>query len=133
MRGGNVSAAIVAIWRPTGLEEIHAVRNYAGIYRAGVLEVWDHEQLDGLLRRRDGSLVVLQPDIHAVSLTSFRHPYSAIYLLPPVGGYIPPDILALGTTLKVESPSPYPLDPAVLGAITLHDRYVESLRQVRTA
>lgn len=127
----TVSTATVAIWRPAGLAEIHAVKAYAGIYRAGVLEVWDEEQLERLIRNRGSSLVVLQPDIFAVSLSSFNHPQNAVYLIPPVAGYIPCDIQAQGTTLKIESPSPYPLPPSVLGAIVLHDRYASMLKAVR--
>ena len=123
-----MSASTIAIWRPETIEEIQEVKVYAGLYRAGVVEVWDTDQLDALVRRRNSGLIVMQPDIFSTSLVNLNHPENAVYLLPPAGGQIAAHALLGATTVKIEQPGPYQLRPSVAGAILLHHRYTHLLQ-----
>lgn len=117
----------IGIWQPQTDKEVLEVRHTAGLYNVeGVLEVWDQDQLEGLLERLNSTLVCLEQDTHATPLGMFLHPFNAFYLVGPMNGSIPKHILDLGRIVQVETPSRYPLRPSVAAAIVLHDNYVEA-------
>jgi hypothetical protein len=122
-----VTSAIIGLWQPQTIPEVQEVRHYAGLYQAGVVEVWDEEHLDALLTRYNATLVVLELDTHAVPLQHFTHPENALYLLGPLNGSVPRFLRDRGRIVQVEVPSKYPLRPSVAGAIVMHDRYVQHI------
>ena len=116
----------IAIWQPQTEREVSEMKHSAGLYGAGVIEVWDCAQLDGLIARH-GSLVSIEQDTHAVPLANFNHPESGLYLIGPMNGSIPRSIRDLGRIVVVETQSEFPLKPSVAGAIVLHDRHVQKV------
>lgn len=118
----------IGIWRPGTAGEIQKMKHSAGLYGAGVVEVWDMDQLAGLVARLDSELVCLEMDTHAVPLGRFMHPASGFYLVGPQNGSIPRAVLDLGRIVHVETPVRYPLQPHVAAAIVLHDAYQASQR-----
>lgn len=123
-----MSSSVVAIWRPDTTAEVDEVRDYAGLYRAGVVEVWDEAGLIEVMARRDSGLVIVDPGPHAVSLENLSHPENAVYLLRPLTGRVPQGLRDYYTTVRVETPADYLLRPSLAGAITLHHRFVSLLR-----
>lgn len=103
------------------------MKHTAGLYGAGVLEIWDEHQLQALVRRLEATLVVLEQDTHAVSLARFSHPSNPFYLVGPKNGSIPREIRDLGRIVQVETASRYPLQPSVAAAIVLHDFHISQL------
>lgn len=116
----------VAIWQPQTEREVSEMKHTAGLYGAGVIEVWDCAQLHGLIARH-GGLVVIEQDTHAVPLSNFHHPEDGLYLVGPMNGSIPLSIRDLGRIVQVETESRFPLKPSVAGAIVLHDRYTQKV------
>jgi hypothetical protein len=117
----------IGIWQPQTDKEVLEVRHTVGLYNVeGVVEVWDQDQLEALLERLGATLVCLEQDTHAVPLGMFLHPFNAFYLVGPINGTIPKNILDLGRIVQVETPSRYPLRPSVAAAIVLHDNYIEA-------
>lgn len=112
-----------AVWQPYTDRDVTDLRHVAGLYGAGVLEVWDLDQLRALVARH-GSLVSLEKSSESVKLETFTHPPSGLYLIGPRNGSIPGTALHLGSVVEVETPSPFPLQPHVAAAIALHHRYV---------
>lgn len=103
------------------------MKHTAGLYGAGVVEVWDEDQLRGLLSRLGADLVVLEQDTHAVSLARFMHPANPFYLVGPSLGSIPREIRDLGRIVQVETAAPWPLQPSVAAAIVLHDFHITQI------
>lgn len=123
------TAAVLGIYRPRSTEEVQQVKSYAGLYHAGVMELWDREQLESVLAHRQMSLVAIHRGLYSVGLGNFRHPTRALYLLPSSEDEgLPAEIAALGTEVKIETPSPYPMQAGAAGAILLHNRYLFRLR-----
>lgn len=117
----------IGIWQPQTDKEVLEIRHTAGLYGVeGVLEVWDLDQLQALIDRLDVALVCLEVDTHAVPLRSFMHPLDPFYLVGPMNGSIPKEVLDLGRIVQVETGSRYPLRPSVAAAIVLHDHYVNT-------
>lgn len=117
----------IGIWQPETDKEVQEVRHTAGLYRVeGVLEVWDQTQLEGLLARLGANLVCLEMDTHAVPLQMFMHPLNPFYLIGPLNGSIPKNILDLGRVVQVETAKQYPLRPSVAAAIVLHDSHLQA-------
>jgi hypothetical protein len=122
------TASILGVYRPRTSEEVQQVKAYAGLYHAGVMEIWDQEHLEAVMTGRKLGLVTVHRGLYSVGLGNFRHPSRALYLLPSVEEALPPEIAALGTQVKIETPTPYPIQPAAAGAILLHNRYLFRLR-----
>lgn len=117
----------MGIWQPQTSQEVDEVRHTGGVYRVeGIVEVWSKDQLEALLKRLGTQLVCVEQDTHAVPLGSFLHPFDPFYLIGPLNGSIPKDVLDLGRVVQVESPRRWPLRPSVAAAIVLHDNYIEA-------
>lgn len=114
----------IGIWQPRTHTEIQKVVHTAGLYGAGVLEVWDEDQLQAVVARTRSSLIVLEQDTHAIPLGRLMHPENPFYLIGPQNGSIPREVRDLGRVVQVETPSRYPLQPSVVAAIVLHDNYI---------
>lgn len=114
----------VGIWMPRTSDEVRKMKHSAGLYQAGVLEVWDIGQLHGLLARLGSTLVSLEMDTHATPLGKFLFPERPFFLIGPENGSIPREVLDLGRIVQVEAPSRYPLQPHVAGAIVLRENYL---------
>lgn len=115
----------IGIWQPETDKEVLEVRHTAGLYKVeGVIEVWDQTQLEALLERLEANLVSLEMDAHAVPLAMFMHPLNPFYLVGPLNGSIPKEVLDLGRIVQVETAKQYPLRPSVAAAIVLHDHYL---------
>jgi hypothetical protein len=117
----------LGIWQPQTDREVRDIQHLAPLYGVeGVVEVWDVNQLQALTTRLDAELVCLEQDTHATPLGMFLHPFNAFYLVGPMNGSIPREVLDLGRIVQVETHSRYPLRPSVAAAIVLHDNYVEA-------
>ena len=103
------------------------VKYTAGLYGAGVVELWDLEQVRALASRLGAEPVCLELDTHAVPLGQFHHPTDVLYIVGPELGTIPREVLDLGRVVKVETASPFPLKPSVAAAIVLHDHYLQQI------
>lgn len=118
----------IGIWQPQTTPEVDELRHMGGVYRVeGVVEVWSVYQLKGLLARLDAELVCVEQDTHAVPLGRFMHPTNPFYLIGPMNGSIPKEVLDLGRIVQVESPRRWPLRPSVAAAIVLHDQHLSAL------
>lgn len=116
----------VAVWMPSSINEVNRLRHVAGLYGAGVIEVWDMDQLHALIARH-GPLVPLEMTRTARPLSAFQHPEDALYLVGPQNGSLPAEVLVIGSPVVVETDSKYPLQPHVAAAIVLHHRYVSRI------
>lgn len=114
----------IGIWMPRTSEEVQKMKHSAGLYQAGVVEVWDVPQLQALLGRTGSTLVSLEMDTHAVPLEKFLFPERPFFLVGPQNGTLPREVLDLGRIVQVEAPSRYPLQPHVAGAIVLRENYL---------
>lgn len=101
------------------------MKHAAGLYGAGVVELWDLDQLRALVSRMGAEPVCLELDTHAVPLSRFHHPTDALYVVGPELGSLPREVLDLGRIVRVETDSHFPLKPSVAAAIVLHDRHVQ--------
>lgn len=119
-------STIVAVWRPGTLDQVEQVRHVAGLYDLTVTEVLLKRHLE-LLIEHHGPLVSLEMDTHAVPLDRFQHAESGVYLVGPMNGSIPKEVLDLGRVVQVETPRRYPLRPHVAAGIVLHDRYIQQI------
>ena len=117
----------IGIWQPRTSEEVSKMKHTAGLYGAGVVEVWDEEQLLALTQRTKSNLVILEKDTHALPLAKFMHPDRPFYLVGPQNGSIPREVRDLGRLVQVETPSPWPLLPSVAAAIVLHDNHITTI------
>lgn len=113
----------VAIWRPRTINEITRMKHVAGLFGAGVVEVYDLDQLQALVARH-GGLVSLEVSPVAKALGDFLHPDDALYLVGPQNGSIPDEALTFGQVVEVERPTNYPYQPDAALAVVLHHRHV---------
>ncbi|WP_063023910.1 RNA methyltransferase [Nocardia niwae] len=73
-------------------------------------------------------LVGVELDDRAVSLTEYRHPPRALYLLGAEDHGLPDTVLArCHEVIQIPSPAPWSLNVSVAGSAVLLDRYVKSL------
>ena len=119
-----MSAAIIGLWKPMTMGEVAEVKHYAPLFQTAVMEVWDEEHLDAVVSKHQATLIVLEQDTHAIPLKRLYHPQRGFYLIGPKNGSIPTYVRDRGKVVQVETPSQWPLQPAVVGAIVLHHRFV---------
>lgn len=116
----------LAIWKPNLGSEIRDLQRLAELYGIpGVALRYSLEDVRVFMG--DRPLVSLEIDTHAVPLARFHHPEEALYLVGPMNGSIPKEVLDLGRVVRVETASKWPLRPDVAAGIVLHDRHIQQL------
>lgn len=106
-------------------QEIRYMKDVAGLYHHGTVEVWSLDSLKHVVERGT-PLIALEMDKRAIPLGSYVFPAERpFFIVGPFNGTLPQDVLDLAdATIQIESPRDFPLKPWVAAGIALRQQYV---------